>query len=124
MAGPTGAHDRGEYRRPEARGGDVPVAPLLSRILRDLEVRGLVRRSSDADDLRRGIVSISPTGTELVERAGRISEAIYAEIARRYGPLRLGELQAMLKELEEAMEEPIGLPPEVSEAAEPSSASE
>ncbi|WP_370638310.1 homoprotocatechuate degradation operon regulator HpaR [Aurantimonas sp. VKM B-3413] len=83
------------------------LPPSLSRIIRDLEARGLIERSSVAEDLRRGMVAISPTGRDLVERAGQHSEAIYAEITRRFGAERLQLLQSMLKELEEVLEEPI-----------------
>ncbi|WP_407936788.1 homoprotocatechuate degradation operon regulator HpaR [Jiella pelagia] len=83
------------------------LPPSLSRIVRDLEARGLIERSSVAEDLRRGMVAISPTGRDLVERAGQHSEAIYAEITRRFGAERLQLLQSMLKELEDVLDDPI-----------------
>src|SRR5690606_32140188 len=43
------------------------LPPSLSRILKDLEERKLVLRRIDPDDLRRNLVSISPSGLALIE---------------------------------------------------------
>lgn len=82
------------------------LGPSLSRIVKDLEERGLIQRRTSTSDHRRGIISISPLGLELIERAGVESEAIYAEITRRYGSERLSELQSLLRQLEECLEGP------------------
>lgn len=82
------------------------LGPSLSRILKDLDERGLILRRTSASDHRRGIISISPQGLELIERAGVESEAIYSEITRRYGSERLAELQSLLRQLEECLEGP------------------
>lgn len=83
------------------------LGPSLSRILKDLEARGLVVRRVSKEDMRRGNISISATGRRLVEEAGVRSEAIYAEITRRYGAENLAALQAMLGELEAVLTDPI-----------------
>lgn len=80
------------------------LPPSLSRILKDLDERGLInRRSSDAD-MRRGLISISPQGLQLIERAGSHSEEIYAEMTSRFGADRLVLLQSLLRELEQCLE--------------------
>jgi homoprotocatechuate degradation regulator HpaR len=76
------------------------LAPSLSRILRDLEARKLIVRRTPASDLRRSLVSIAPAGVALMEVVAPQSEAIYAEITRRYGAERLAMLQDMLRDLE------------------------
>ncbi|MGO4711166.1 homoprotocatechuate degradation operon regulator HpaR [Bradyrhizobium sp. 2TAF24] len=76
------------------------LGPSLSRILRDLEARQLVQRRSPESDLRRGIVSLTPAGIALIDVVAPISEAIYAEITRRYGAKKLEALHEMLRELE------------------------
>ncbi len=76
------------------------LGPSLSRILRDLEARRLIRRRSPQTDLRRGLVSITPAGLMLLNTVAPISEAIYAEITRRFGAERLEALHAMLQALE------------------------
>lgn len=79
------------------------LAPSLSRILRDLDARGLIVRRAQESDLRRALIAISPTGVALMEQVAPLSEAIYAEITRRFGAERLAALQAMLGELEAEM---------------------
>jgi homoprotocatechuate degradation regulator HpaR len=76
------------------------LGPSLSRILRDLEARQLIERKAAANDARRAVVSISAKGLKLIEAVAPTSEAIYAEITRRYGARRLAELQEMLGALE------------------------
>jgi homoprotocatechuate degradation regulator HpaR len=76
------------------------LGPSLSRILRDLEARGLVARKLVARDQRRSLLSIAPKGLKLIAQVAPHSEAIYAEIASRYGARKLAELQKMLSELE------------------------
>jgi homoprotocatechuate degradation regulator HpaR len=79
------------------------LGPSLSRILRDLEARHLIERRTDRADLRRAVVSISDKGLKLMEVVAPSSEAIYAEITRRFGARKLSELQAMLGALEASL---------------------
>jgi homoprotocatechuate degradation regulator HpaR len=79
------------------------LGPSLSRILRDLEARHLIERRTDKADLRRAVVSISEKGVKLMEVVAPSSEAIYADITKRYGVRKLAELQAMLGALEESL---------------------
>jgi homoprotocatechuate degradation regulator HpaR len=81
------------------------LAPSLSRILRDLEARHLIERKVAKADLRRGVVSISARGVKLIEAVAPSSEAIYADITRRYGARKLAELQDMLHALEGSLSE-------------------
>jgi homoprotocatechuate degradation regulator HpaR len=81
------------------------LAPSLSRILRDLEIRGLTQRRSSEKDMRLALVSISPAGLRLIEEAGAYSEQIYAEMSRRFGAARLAELMELLRELENLLGE-------------------
>ena len=76
------------------------LGPSLSRILRDLDARGLIERKTAKTDLRRGVISISEKGLKLMEVVAPSSEAIYAAITRRYGAKKLAELQDMLGALE------------------------
>ncbi|HVX76300.1 MAG TPA: homoprotocatechuate degradation operon regulator HpaR [Bradyrhizobium sp.] len=81
------------------------LGPSLSRILRDLETRRLIERRTAEADLRRAVVSISVKGLKLIEAVAPSSEAIYAEIGKRYGARKLADLQAMLHVLEECLSE-------------------
>ena len=87
----------------ELAGTAFLLGPSLSRILRDLDARGLIERSVDEADLRRSVLSISAKGLRLIAQVAPGSEAIYAAIAGRYGARRLVELQKMLGELEASL---------------------
>jgi homoprotocatechuate degradation regulator HpaR len=76
------------------------LGPSLSRILRDLESRRLIARHVVKADLRRSMVSITAHGLRLIEAVAPSSEAIYAEMTRRYGARSLADLQEMLHRLE------------------------
>lgn len=79
------------------------LGPSLSRILRDLEARNLIERKTAKADQRRSMVSISKDGVKLMASVAPNSEAIYAEITRRFGARKLAELQEMLGELEHSL---------------------
>ena len=79
------------------------LGPSLSRILRDLEARHLIERRIAKADLRRAVVSISAKGLKLIEAVAPSSEAIYAEMTKRYGARKLAELQDMLHSLESTL---------------------
>jgi len=81
------------------------LAPSLSRILQDLEQRGLVKRRTSAEDMRRSLVSVSTQGTELLVGVGGYSEAIYGQLAARLGAERLQTLLQLLKDLESDLNE-------------------
>jgi len=92
------------------------LGPSLTRILKDLEARGLVGRRGVARDLRRSVVFITPAAVALIGEVAPESEAIYADISRRFGEDRLKALLAMLQELEDAMREGEGEAPPPGEA--------
>lgn len=52
------------------------------------------------DDLRRSIVSITPTGLDVIEGAAPQVEELYSEIADAFGSERTRQLQDLLSELE------------------------
>lgn len=81
------------------------LAPSLSKIVRGLEERGFVDRRASPEDLRRGVVSISPSGLELLARAAPHFELVHDEISRRFDVGRIAAMQQMLSELEAAASE-------------------
>jgi homoprotocatechuate degradation regulator HpaR len=82
------------------------LAPSLSRILKDLEADGYVRRRPGKDDSRQSLLSLSPKGAATVTRAAPFLDGIHGEIARRFGRDRADELLALLAELENALADP------------------
>jgi homoprotocatechuate degradation regulator HpaR len=76
------------------------LPPSLSRILKDLQRRGLVKRRSDRRDARRNLVAITAKGNELIDTLSPHSELIYAEITKCVGPKNFELLQTLLRQLE------------------------
>jgi homoprotocatechuate degradation regulator HpaR len=79
------------------------LPPSLSRIVRDLEARGLILRRPSAQDQRRALVSIAPEGEALIHRVEPALLAVRLEMRRLCGVDRLRALAGMLDELEAAL---------------------
>jgi homoprotocatechuate degradation regulator HpaR len=82
------------------------LPPSLSRILPDLEARGLVVRRPVAADMRRATVTLAPAGLRLIVAHAPQSERVYRAIEERFGSERQRRLFALLAELEESMAPP------------------
>lgn len=70
--------------------------PSLTRILRELEQRGLITREGDDDDGRRIIVSITPQGRHLADETTGATLALLDRYAAEFGVERL---RALIDEL-------------------------
>jgi homoprotocatechuate degradation regulator HpaR len=68
------------------------LAPSLSRILRDMEERGLVERRQVPDDLRRSLISI-------IDAVAPYSESIYQEITETVGRDKMDLLQQLCRDV-------------------------
>lgn len=79
------------------------LAPSLSRILPDLEERGLVSRKQLESDRRRAEVKLEPAGLRLIASHAPDSESVYSDIASAFGKDRLEQLFKLLQELEHAI---------------------
>lgn len=79
------------------------LPPSLSRILKFLEGRRLVRRQAVNADQRRHEVSLTVQGRRLFDRVAPSSEAIYRDLERAFGEERLEELYLLLGDLERAV---------------------
>jgi homoprotocatechuate degradation regulator HpaR len=75
----------------------------LSRILKDLTERGMIQRRTSIEDLRKGLVSISDKGMDLIEASNPETSQVKAEIERLYGSERMDRLMRLLEELEDAV---------------------
>ena len=82
------------------------LAPSLSRILKDLEAAGYIRRRPGSDDSRQSLLSLSPRGSATVTRAAPFLDGIHRESGRRFGRERVDELLALLAKLETALAGP------------------
>lgn len=92
------------------------LAPSLSRILKDLEAAGHIRRRPGDPDSRQSLLSLSPKGTAMVTAAGPFLDGINREIVRRAGRERIDRLLVLLDELESALGEPSTERPEERKA--------
>lgn len=72
----------------------------LSRILRSLEEKRLIRRRNVDNDQRRFEVSLTGPGHRLFRQVAPRSETIYREIEEAFGAARLQELYDLLSDLE------------------------
>lgn len=74
-------------------------AASLSRILPNLESKGLILRRTSKTDQRRVMVSLTPQGRRLFADVAPESEAIYAALAEAMGPSRIETAYRVLDEL-------------------------
>lgn len=82
------------------------LAPSLSRILPDMESRGLISRRQLDSDLRRSAITLEPKGVRLIAAHAPDAEQAYARIADQFGAQRLEQLFRLLHELEDTLSEP------------------
>ena len=75
------------------------LSPSVSRIIADLDERGLVARRADPADRRRSLLSLTDAGHDLVASVAPESEARYAAIESSFGSARLRRLLDELHDL-------------------------
>lgn len=79
------------------------LPPSLSRILRDLEARGLIQRRPSVQDQRRALVSVAPEGEALIQRVEPSLLEVRLQMRRLCGVERLRALAEMLDGIEAAL---------------------
>ena len=82
------------------------LRPSVSRILQNLESRGIVLRQPCDRDSRRSLVSITELGRDLIAQLAPESEARYQYIEARYGREKLEQLYQLLNDLSESLDQP------------------
>jgi homoprotocatechuate degradation regulator HpaR len=75
------------------------LAPSLTRIIKSLEERGIIRRERDRADARRTLLSLNEMGFDLIRAVTPQSVAIYSVLETRYGREKTEHLIDMLNEL-------------------------
>lgn len=82
------------------------LGPSLSRILSNLDGRGLIRRETASDDQRRSLISLTAKGRRLVARVAPSSEEQYEQLESLIGSKDLAQLFQLLEKLTETAPEP------------------
>ncbi len=78
--------------------------PSLSRILQNLEGRGLIRRRKPRRDRRRARIALTARGRQLFGRVVPHSREHYSAIAQALGAEKMAELYALLDETRKRLE--------------------
>ena len=73
--------------------------PSLSRLLKTLEGRDLIRRGRHVGDLRGSEFGLTPAGHAMVAEIAPHSEVIYAEIERLVGSQEIEQLYYVLEHI-------------------------
>lgn len=76
------------------------LMPSLSRIVRELELRGYMTKAADPRDMRRMLATLTERGQRLVAAASPECEAVHAAIRAAMGNERMHRLEGLLAELE------------------------
>jgi homoprotocatechuate degradation regulator HpaR len=84
------------------------LGPSLSRILVNLDDRGLIERTTDGGDQRRSHIVISSVGSELFQQIAPINEERYRWVEQRFGAARLAQLYDLLNDLTQLRDVPPG----------------
>jgi len=79
--------------------------PSVTRIIRDLEARGLVVRREDGKDRRRAHVSLAPAGRAMVDAVSKDMIGVYESFSHRFGDDRLQRLADELHALAIALDD-------------------
>ena len=80
------------------------LPPSLTRILKNLEEKGFVKRSTDIGDQRKVLISLSARGQKKYQQVVPASEKIYRSIERKLGKRDLTELLNQLINLNNSLE--------------------
>ena len=93
---------KGPLRPSELAAIEIVAAPTITRVVADLEARGLVQRQPDTDDRRSVFVAATDAGVELLLRArSDRARTVVALLAERT-PDELASIRAALAALEAA----------------------
>ena len=79
------------------------LAPSLTRILQHLESENLVKRSSDTNDQRRSVLSLTTKGRKLFSKVAPDSAGLYDDIESAFGAERMALLYELLGDFYESL---------------------
>ncbi len=80
------------------------LSPSLTRMIRAMTERGLIRRSKDETDGRRVILEIAPAGVALIAGVSPESHMIYRKLTDEFGADKLESLLTLLDDLAKTLQ--------------------
>jgi DNA-binding MarR family transcriptional regulator len=96
---------RGPLRLAELAQLETVSAPGATRIVAELESRGLVARGVDPADGRAVLISVTPAGTDAILRARAARADVIAQLLNGLTPDELASVEAGLPALEKVLEQ-------------------
>jgi DNA-binding MarR family transcriptional regulator len=90
----------GPMRLAELAQIEAVSAPSITRLVAELESRGLVGRSPDPDDGRAFLIEVTPAGMDAVLRARAARTKVVAELLTELEPDEVAAIEAALPALE------------------------
>jgi DNA-binding MarR family transcriptional regulator len=96
---------RGPLRLAELAQLEGVSAPGATRIVAELETRGLVGRSVDPDDGRAFRIQVTDAGADAILRARAARAKVVAELLGGLSPAELAKIEAALPALERVIEQ-------------------
>lgn len=95
---------RGPLRLAELAQLEGVSAPGATRLVAELEARGLVGRSVDPDDGRAFRIQVTAAGADAILRARAARAKVVAELLSGLSPSELAQIEAALPALEKVIE--------------------
>jgi DNA-binding MarR family transcriptional regulator len=95
---------RGPLRLAELGQLEGVSAPGATRIVAELETRGLVSRGVDPRDARAVLITVTPAGTEAILRARAARAEVVAQLLQGLTPSEREQVEAALPALEKILD--------------------
>jgi DNA-binding MarR family transcriptional regulator len=95
----------GPLRLAELAQTEVVSAPSITRVVTELETRGLIVRRSDPEDGRAVLIEVTPEGMQAVLRARAARGEVVAEMLKELDAADLDTISAALPALEQVVGE-------------------
>jgi DNA-binding MarR family transcriptional regulator len=96
---------RGPVRLADLAQTEMVSAPSITRVVAELEARGLITRSIDEDDRRAFRIEVTQAGMDAVLRARAARSRVVADLLADLSPAEVAAIAAALPALERVLEQ-------------------
>ena len=94
-------HENGLMDAKELASSACVLAPSLTRIIKHLEQKNMLKRCADGKDGRRVLLDILPSGAALIESVTPEIQVIYQGLNDKYGAQKMSDLLDLLHDVVE-----------------------